>query len=101
MTRLKGFQKRYLRGLGHDLNPVILIGKAGLSPSVINAIDAALGDHELIKLRFLELREAKKEVSGEIEDAVQAEMVGMVGHTALFFRQKTDIADRKVHVPER
>ena len=78
-----------------------MIGKAGLSPSVINAIDAALRDHELIKLRFLELREAKKEVSTEIEDAVQAEMVGMVGHTALFFRQKPDIADREVHVPER
>ena len=101
MNGLRGFQKRYLRGLGNQLNPVIMIGRSGLTPGVINAIDEALGNHELIKLRFLEYKDAKKEISGEIEDAVHAEMVGMVGHTALFYRQQDDLDRRTIELPER
>ena len=101
MEGLKGFQKRYLRGLGHDLDPVVMIGKAGLTPSVLNAIDAALGDHELIKLRFLEYRDTKKEVSREIETAVRAEMVGMVGHTALFYRPAPVSSETQIQLPVR
>ena len=101
MNSLKGFQKRYLRGLGNRLNPVVMIGRSGLTPSVINAIDLALGNHELIKLRFLEYKDAKKELSREIEDAVHAEMVGMVGHTALFYRRQDDLERRTIELPER
>ena len=39
MTPLKGFQKKYLRGLAHDLKPIVLIGKEGLMAGVIKAVD--------------------------------------------------------------
>ena len=45
-------QRRYLRGLGHALNPVLLIGNAGVSPAVVAEATRALHDHELIKVKF-------------------------------------------------
>ena len=45
-------QRKYLRGLGHALNPVLLIGNAGVTPAVIAEAKRALHDHELIKVKF-------------------------------------------------
>ena len=45
-------QRKYLRGLGHALNPVLLIGNAGVTPAVIAEAKRALQDHELIKVKF-------------------------------------------------
>ena len=100
MNRLRGFQRRYLRGLANRLNPVVQIGKAGLTPNVIMAIDQALDNHELIKIRFLDFKDVKKEMSSEIEEAVHAEMVGIIGHTALFYRQHADETRRVITLPE-
>ena len=54
MIELRNPQKRYLRGLGNGLKPTIHIGKSGLTESLLKAIQEALDDHELIKIRFLE-----------------------------------------------
>ena len=45
-------QRKYLRGLGHALNPVLLIGQHGVTPAVIAEAQRALHDHELIKVKF-------------------------------------------------
>ena len=44
-------QKKYLRGLGHQLKPVIMIGDAGLTDAVLAEFDATIAHHELIKVR--------------------------------------------------
>ena len=67
MAELKGKQARYLRGLGHHLQPVIMLGKDALSEQVVRATDEALAKHELIKVRLqegcmLERKAAAKEL---------------------------------------
>ena len=49
---LSGKQRRYLRGLGHHLDAVVHVGKDGLSDGLVVATDAALVQHELIKVRL-------------------------------------------------
>ena len=44
-------QRKHLRRLGHDRNPIVLIGQGGLSPNVVAEMDRALTDHELVKVR--------------------------------------------------
>ena len=44
-------QKKYLRGLAHGRDPVVLIGQSGLSPAITGELDTALGAHELVKVR--------------------------------------------------
>ena len=43
-------QKKHLRRLGHPLNPVVMLGNAGLTPGVVKELDRALADHELVKV---------------------------------------------------
>lgn len=101
MSSLKSFQKKYLRGVAHDMTPLVLIGHNGLTEQVIKSIDQALGDHELIKIKFnsFKEKEQKCQINDEIEKSTGAELVGLVGHVAIFFRRNTDKEKRKVTVP--
>jgi RNA-binding protein len=103
VEKLKGFQKKYLRGLAHSQKSLVLIGQKGISPTLIKAIDEALDTHELVKVKFNEFKEKeqKKEVSGMIEKETGSEMVGMIGHTAIFYRQQKDSEKRKITIPNR
>ena len=103
MENLKGYQKKYLRGLAHSLKPVVLIGQGGLQKPVVKAIDDALKIHELIKIKFNEYKEKeiKKNMAGTIESRTRSHMVGIVGHTAIFFRQNPDPEKRKIDLPKR
>ena len=58
---LTGKQRRHLRALGHDLAPIAQVGKGGVSDAVIAAVDQALTDHELVKIRLLESVEVPRD----------------------------------------
>ncbi|MFO7930785.1 MAG: ribosome assembly RNA-binding protein YhbY [Thermodesulfobacteriota bacterium] len=102
MQKLKGYQRTHLRGLAHSIKPLVFIGQKGLSSPVIDAVNEALDAHELIKVKFQDFKEKdqKKAISEEIEKETGAEMVGMIGHMAIFYRQHTDAGKRKISMPE-
>ena len=103
MKKLKGFQKKYLRGLAHSLKPVVLIGSKGLSTSVIKSTDLALEKHELIKVKFNEFKEKeqKKIIIEKLTDEVNCEVVGSIGHTSILYRQQKDPEKQKIVLPTR
>ena len=103
MDDLKGFQKKYLREQAHHLKPVVLIGQKGITDQVIESIDQALDDHELIKIKFLDYKEkeSKNELAAQIVEQTGAQTVGMVGHTVILFRPRKNPADRKIRIPQR
>ena len=102
MAELRGFQKKHLRALGHKLSPVVLIGQRGLTGEVVRAAAEAIERHELIKVRFVELKdkEQKALLLRELETATGARLVGTVGHTALFYRPSSDPEKRKIVLPQ-
>jgi RNA-binding protein len=99
---LTGFQKKYLRGLAHGLKPIVLIGQKGISDTLIQAVDSALIDHELIKVRFNEFKEKaqKTAIIADIEKNCQCHTAGLIGHMAILFRQNPDPDKRKIMLPE-
>ncbi len=103
MKRLSGFQRKYLRGLAHGLKPVVSVGQKGITDSVVLAIDAALETHELIKLRFVDLREKeqKERAAATIAEKNNCEVVGRMGHVLTLFRPHDDPDKRKITVPEK
>ena len=103
MGALKGFQKKFLKGLAHQLKPVVFIGQKGLSNSLIGSIHDALDTHELIKLKFIEFKEKpqKAAMAEVIETKTGCRLVGIIGHTAIFYRQHTDPDKRKIQLPLR
>ncbi len=103
MGKLKGYQKKYLKGIVHGMKPLVFVGQKGLSPTLINAVDESLEKHELIKIKFIDFKgkNQKEEISGAIEKETASELVGMVGHVAIFYRQQKDPEKRKINVPKR
>ena len=96
MEKLSGKEKKYLRGLAHALNPVVLIGRNGYTDQVETQIDEALTAHELIKIKFIDYIDEKKEIAAEIVEKLKCECCGSIGHTFIFFRQNEDPAKRKI-----
>jgi len=84
-------QRKYLRGLGHALNPVLLVGQHGMSPTVIAEAKRALHDHELIKVKFRGAeREARDAGLAALATATDSTLIQKVGHTALYYKRRTE-----------
>lgn len=100
---MKGYQKKYLKGLAHTLKPTVFVGQKGAVASVVNALDDALDKHELIKVKFVEFKEKaqKEEILAVLEQKTSAERVGIIGHVATLYRQQKDPEKRKITVPVR
>jgi RNA-binding protein len=101
MDELEGFQRRHLRGLAHPLRPVVMIGKEGLSEAVVRKTEAELLAHELIKVRFLGWKDTKRALLAELAERTRAELVGVVGHVGILFRQNREPKKRQIRVPSR
>jgi RNA-binding protein len=82
---LGGRARRALRARAHALRPLVHVGESGLSPGVLRAVDAALADHELVKVR-LHGPEDKKAQARALADASDAHLCGLVGHTVILYR---------------
>ncbi|WP_237055271.1 ribosome assembly RNA-binding protein YhbY [Microbulbifer sediminum] len=80
-------RKKSLRSLGHNLKPVVTVAGKGLSEGVMEEIDRALNDHELIKVKLMVAdRDLRHQVIGELCEQSGAELVQEIGKIALIFR---------------
>ena len=95
MERHKGTQRKYLRVQAHHLKPLVIIGVKGVTETLLESVNVALGDHELIKVKFAEFKKSKKEISEEIARTTKSERVGLIGNIAIFYRQQPDPEKRK------
>ena len=103
MNTLKGYQKKYLKGLAHGMKPTVFVGQKGILPSVVKAVDESLDKHELIKIKFIEFKEKsqKEEIIDVLERKTASDRVGMIGHIAILYRRQKDSEKRKIELPNR
>jgi RNA-binding protein len=99
MDQLTNTQREYLRRLAHDLKPTAHVGKNGVTENVIAAIDQALDSHELIKVKFGDFQEQKKEIATDVSDQLGAILVTIIGNIAVFYREQPDDERRKIRLP--
>jgi RNA-binding protein len=84
---LTGKQRRHLRGLGHDLSPIVQIGKAGIDDGLVAAVEQALADHELVKLKVGEAAGLDRHDAAEaIAHRTHSEVAQVLGNTVLLYR---------------
>ncbi|HVS51592.1 MAG TPA: YhbY family RNA-binding protein [Opitutaceae bacterium] len=94
---LTGAQRAQLRGLGQRLEPALKLGRGGVTPAFLGELQRLLRAHELVKLRFLGAeRDERAAWCTQIADEGRCVCVGAVGHTALFYRQNPEPAERKI-----
>lgn len=97
---LNGGQIRYLRGLGHHLDPVVHVGKEGVSETLVKAAKEALLAHELVKVKVLqECPIDRKEVGPALAEQSEAALVQILGRTILLYRRHPN--KPKITLPRR
>ncbi|PLX80115.1 MAG: ribosome assembly RNA-binding protein YhbY [Desulfuromonas sp.] len=91
MAALSGKQVRHLRGLGHHLNPVVMLGKDGITDALVAATDEALTAHELIKVRLQEgCLLDRKSAASDLAAKTGSQVAQVLGKTFLLFRANPD-----------
>ncbi len=100
MNNLSSSQRSYLRSQAHNLEPVVLIGKHGITDGTIESIDRVLETRELIKIKFREFKDEKLGLSEKITELTNSQIVGVIGHTVIIFRQNPDPNKRQIHIPQ-
>jgi RNA-binding protein len=84
-------QKKFLRGLGHQLKPVIIIGDAGLSDSLVKEFSSTIDHHELIKVRVRAGdRETRDRIINDLCSRESASLVSRIGNVALLYRRNNE-----------
>jgi RNA-binding protein len=99
MSALTSKQRRHLRFLAHHIEPVVMLGKNGLTDTVIAAVDQALADHELVKVRLgTECPDDRHDLAERLGPAVKGEVAQVLGRTVLLYRARPK--DPKIHLPK-
>ncbi len=100
---LSEHQKKYLRGLGHQLKPVVIVGDAGLSESVLAEYESTLDHHELIKVRVrVGDRDTRDAIIEKLCSDSAAILIQRIGNVALLFRQNLKKKpEKRIRVPSR
>ena len=90
MIELTSKQRKELEKVAHDLQPVVIVGGAGVTDGVMDMVDKSLTTHELIKVKFNEYKDEKKELTDQICQRTDATLVRIIGNIAILFREKED-----------
>ncbi len=85
---LTGKQRRYLRGLAHHLNPVVLTGSAGLTEAIIDKVVTELEHHELIKVRIGDGAINAREAGQPLSESSKAELVQVIGRIVVLYKRR-------------
>lgn len=100
VKKLTGKQVRYLRGLGHRLNPIIMVGREGVSSTLVQSADEALSAHELIKVRVQEGCDLDRhEVASSLATSTDAAVAQVLGKTILLYRPTDKDKKDKIQLP--
>ncbi|MGE5180467.1 MAG: ribosome assembly RNA-binding protein YhbY [Acidobacteriota bacterium] len=96
---LTGKQRRALRALGHELKPVVQVGKSGIDDGLVAALDRALADHELVKVRLGEAAGLDRhDAADALAQQTKSEVAQVLGNIVLLYRP--DPEDPKIELPK-
>lgn len=87
-TALTGKQRRFLRGLGNQLQPIVWVGVKGVNEGVVTAITSAFENADLLKIKLQEGFDGDRhEVAEQLARATKSELVQVLGKTILLYRR--------------
>ena len=96
MQEASSAERKQLRRLAHGLDPVVWIGKEGLSEDLVAATQEALASHELIKVKLLAHKEDRKSLARELADKADCVLAGVIGHVFILYREHPDEDKRRI-----
>jgi RNA-binding protein len=97
---LSSKQRARLAGVAQTRDCLITLGRQGASPAFIERLSVLLAQHELVKLRFGDHQDSKRELAEELAKGAGGELVRMIGNVAVFWKRSPDPEKRKVEIDE-
>lgn len=85
---LTNAQIRKFKAAAQHLEPMLKVGKAGLSEGFVRSVNEALSQHELVKIKFSEFKEQKKELAPKLAESTSSHLVMRVGNVMVLHRPK-------------
>ncbi|RUM41758.1 MAG: ribosome assembly RNA-binding protein YhbY [Desulfocapsa sp.] len=98
---LNSKQKKFLKGLGHSLSPVVSVGKDGLEEKIVTATNLELDRHELIKIKIGKSSSvAKDETADFLSKNSGSSLVQIIGKTILLYKKNPKLdKDKQIKLP--
>ena len=96
MTTLSPQQRKTLTRLAHHLDPLVIVGKQGVTDNLVSAVEENLEAHELIKIRFNDFKGEKRPLAEAIAGRTGSEVADIIGHVAILYRQQRNPEKRKI-----
>jgi len=97
-TTLSRAGRRELMRRAHDLQPVVMVGKHGITDELIATCDEALENHELVKVRFQNFKDQCSEFAAQIAERTRGQLIRTIGHVAILYRENVDPEKRRYNV---
>jgi RNA-binding protein len=95
---VNGKQRRFLRGLGHGLEAIVHVGKEGVTDGVTAAVDSALLQHELIKVKLgANAPEDRHDAASELAARTSSELVQVLGKAVILYKPHPE--EPKIELP--
>ncbi|HTX73207.1 MAG TPA: YhbY family RNA-binding protein [Rectinemataceae bacterium] len=91
-------QRSRLSGLAQTRSPLISLGRAGASEALVARLGTLLDQHELVKLRFGDFRESRRDLAAQLAARSSSELVTLIGNVAVFWRQNPDPEKRRIEL---
>jgi len=92
-------QRAYLKGLAMKLEPIIQIGKSGLTPELTNAVDEALEARELVKISILKNSAiSEKEAAAMLSERTRSAVVQTIGKRIVLYRESK--TKKRIELPK-
>lgn len=90
MIALNSKQRKLLEGAAHSLSPLVIVGQEGVTDGVTAMLSSQLNSHELVKLKFNEYKEEKRELAEALAQSTGATLVRIIGNIAIFYRENPE-----------
>lgn len=95
MKEMTSSLRKELSAKAQSIHPVVIIGQSGLTDGVLGKIEESLKAHELIKIKFLEFKESKQELTLQICEKCDAQQVRIIGNIAIIYRENEEKKEQK------
>jgi len=96
--KLNTKQRKFLKSKAHHLKPVVIIGKVDIDKYIIKTINESIESHELIKVRFNQHKDRKRELIEVINEKTKTQLISIIGNIAIIYKQNKDINKRKYFI---
>jgi RNA-binding protein len=96
MEELNNAQIRKLKGMAQRMDASLKVGKQGLSDGFIKTLNEELERHELVKLKFVEFKDQRKELAPQLAERTQSHLVTLLGNVVVLYRPNPDESKQKI-----